>query len=307
MIKLLNEQFVPFAGNTAEYQLNYGADGDAAKWYSAMTEKTGYKVQGETTQGMYIAGADGTAYAWKNTPGVSDTIRFMQKGIADFKAKPPQKVEISEPPPQKFAPRATTSVLSVISRVRPVPPDADGRNYNIGRDYLWMYQAEIKEMLAATPETLRLPNSFIARLCRYNFLDLIRGEPDIWEENDVRKADFKVTRTGSKDGVQSFALTGTFKMNTDWMMLGLEGQIDGEFSVDEASARIVRFRAYAKCEGWGAPKFGYRGVPKGRFPLVFAIMDDDSKLAHDVAPSAITRHQEYLNPKVKIFARAVEK
>jgi hypothetical protein len=272
-----------------------------------MAATTGYKVQGETTQGMYIAGADGTAYAWKNTPGVSDTVRFMQKGLADFKAKPPAKVEISERAPLKYAPRETTSVLSVISRVRPVPPDADGRNFNIGRDYLWFYQDELKEILAAPDDKLQFPNSFVARLCRYALVDNIRGEPDLWEENEARKADFKLTRTGAKDGLQSFTFSGAVKMTTDWLLLGVEGKIDGEFSVDEANAKIVRFRAYAKCEAWGAPKESYRGLPKGRFPLVFAFMEDNSPLARDVAPAAVTRHKQYLNPTLKIFTRAEQK
>jgi hypothetical protein len=302
--ELLNENYIPFAGNTAEYQPEFGGQGADAAWFSKMARQTDYKVQGETAQGMYVAGADGTAYAWKNTPGISATIRFLEKGIADYTARPPAQVELSEPAPSKYLPKPSTTVLSVISRVRPVPEGADNRNYNVGRDTLWLYQYEIQEMLDAPPDKLRLPPTFIARFCRYSLVDLIRGEPDYWGSRDVREADFTLEKKAQTDATITFAFHGKFRMGTGWFTRGMDGTMEGEFELDRTTERATRFRAYAQTKAWGTPTYGYRGVPKGIFPLVFAIVDDDTPFTRDIAPSCIARKQHYYQPEIDVLKAA---
>ena len=266
-----------------------------------MAKQTGYKVQGDTMQGMYIAGADGTAYCWKNTPGISATLRFMDKGLEGFKARPPARIEIAEA--QKTAafsraPKPTTSLIYVVSRVRPIPEGCDSRNRNIGKDYLWIYPEEVDAIVdtAVDRETFSLPTTLVARIVRYNLLDLIRGEPDYWEVREIKKAEFTVKRGATVDGKQSFTFNANFAMSTLWLTRGVEGTMEGEFTVDMAASKITRWRAYAKTQAWGAGRFTYRGVPKNKFPLIFAMTETDEQVAKDIPPSAVSRRSNYKVP-----------
>jgi len=272
-----------------------------------MANQMNWKVQGGyTTQGMYIAGADGTAYGWKNTPGISDTLRFMDDGLKKFKGNPPQKVDI---PPDVIESgrtnpaKPTTSVIEVLSRVRPVPDGADARNFNIGREFLWIADSEVRDML--TPDKdgqYKFSDAVTARILRFALVDVIRGEPMYFAADEVRKCDFRLKKIEST-GNPAFSFTGEFAENTFWGARGMNGRITGEFEIDEKAARIKRFRAYAKCEAWGSSNMANRGVPSGHFPLVFALCETEDELARQIAPAALSRGQPYRDP----FTKALEK
>ena len=144
----------------------------------------------------------------------------------------------------------------------------------------------------------------MARLCRFVFLDLIRGEPDFWESGDVKKAAFSLEQRGSTDGNVAFAFKGDFK-NSVWAFMGgrgVEGTISGEFTVDVKAEKIFKFRAYAKCKAYGASEWTQRGLPHGTFPLVFAMTEaNDDPLAHEIPPAAVSRKADYSNPKFPAF------
>lgn len=305
IIDRLNKEFVPFSGNTIELQTDYGAEYSGAKWFMPMSNQTQCHVQGQTTQGMYISGADGTAYCWKNTPGITATLRFMDEGLKAFKERPPKTIEIDEKElKEKFsrAPRESTSVIEVYSRVRPIPEGADSRNANIGRDYLWIYDDEIKEIAAAADresDSFDLPEFLVARIVRYGLVDIIRGEPDYWESKEVRHAEFSATRISSDDAQATVGFHGKFGQATVLLLRGLEGHIDGQFTIDKKTNKVSHFRAYAKCEAWGASTWSTRGVPAGKFPLVFGMVDVNDAVSKDVPPGAVSRDRPYRHPTMK--------
>ena len=279
---------------------------DAGLWFTGMSAQTNCRVQGNTTQGMYIAGADGTAYCWKNTPGISDTLRFMDKGLIVFKKHPPQKVEINKADvdkPFSTAPKPFTSVIAVYSRVRPIPAGADRRNRNVGRDYLWISRDEVREMLDAARDdghALVLPATLVARLCRFALVDSIRGEPDFWDAKEIKKAAFVLKKIDSKDTQIRFSFNGDFSSRTAWYLHGIDGHIDGEFTLDGATEMVSTFRAYAKCKAWGSSEWSTRGVPQMPFSLVFGFCDEKDPAARAIPPAALSRHQDYASPKFPV-------
>lgn len=299
IVAKLKESFIPYAGNTAELQRLYRSEYDVADWFEKMSDQTKFAVQGETRQGMYIAGADGTAYGWKNTPGISDTLRFMDRGLKEFERKPPGKIEIAQKEidqPFAKAPKPFTSVIAVYSRVRPVPEGSDNRNHNLGRDYFWIARDEVREMLAAqTPE---LPQALIARMVRYVLVDNIRGEPAYWEPKEIQRADFSLKRVESDDGHHSFRFRGEVDCHTFWLTRGIKGVIEGEFVLDEVTGMVNRFRAYSKCSAWGTSEWAARGMPRQVFTLVFGMKEEHDPILREIPPSALSRKQEYSTPNI---------
>jgi hypothetical protein len=360
IIERLKNEFIPYTGDTAELQPEFGfAHYDCADWFMRMVANTGWRKEGNTTQGLYVAGADGTCYGRKKTMSVATTHRFMNACLEEFKKKPPKAVAIDED--QVGAPFSrpalkTTSVLRVFSRIRPVPEGADNRNTNLGRDMLWIYPEDLKEILTAAGTQageFRLPNAMVSRMTRFALVDLIRGEPDFWRPGEVTLAEFKATRKGEappplvvaatpvvaepalkdKEGLpeskaeaaaaekpteaaaamlppkppepeakptprlHAFTFTGKYAMTT-LLKKGLEGVIHGEFEFDETTMKLTKFRAYAKGEAWGSSTWTIRGAPKGKFPIVFALVNaaDDDAHAHEVSPAAVARNADYKRP-----------
>ncbi|HYF49897.1 MAG TPA: hypothetical protein VEJ63_10850 [Planctomycetota bacterium] len=323
IIRRLKEEFIPYAGATIELQPNVilGLKPfPTTDWFMAMANQAKWRSTqgGNTTQGTYIAGADGKMYAWKNTPGVSSTLKFMDEGLAAFKKTPPKTVEISKETleaPFCRAAKPTTTVCAVYSRVRPVPAGADTRNYNLGREYVWLYTEEAAALLKSldAKTALQLPDSMISRLVRFTLIDVIRGEADFWMPRHVRKAEFTLKHIGSvevdapqnedaktaqaKVRVERFEFSGDFSSATGTFTgHGLEGHIDGEFDIDPAKEQFTGFRAYAKCEAWGATPLGNKGAIRGKFPLVFAIVETKDPAAREIPPSGVSRDRDYKIP-----------
>ena len=299
-----------FSGDTIELQSDYGGEYPAVGWFMHMANQTNWRSQGDTAQGMYVAAADGTAYCWKNTPGISTTLRFMDRGLAAFRASPPKPVQIKdEQLKEEFtrSPKPDSSVIQIFSRIRPVPEGADSRNYNIGRDYLWIYKNEVEEIVDAAkrkPEGFSLPDYVVARIARYSLVDSIRGQPDFWDAGDVRVANFVAHRMPAGDDNQiRIGFRGIFKQTTTWYTRGLEGKIEGEFKIDGNTFKISRFRAYVNATAWGASAWSNRGVPKGRFPIVFAMVEANDALSKDVPPGAVSRNMIYRHPEISDIAR----
>src|SRR5437868_5918567 len=154
-----------------------------------MADQTDWRKQeGNTVQGFYVAAADGTAYGWFNDRDVPEVTAFMNRALARFRAHPPPAVEI--PAADRVAsistPDPTTSIVRVFTRIRPLPEGADSLNAGVGRDHLWIYADEVREMLAAGAGEFPLPRALAARIARFHLVDNVRGEPEMWEPDQVR-------------------------------------------------------------------------------------------------------------------------
>lgn len=262
-----------------------------------------------TSQGLYVAGADGTCYGFINHRGETQRIhQFLDRCLAEFRQTPPQRVEIGEKAlsaPFARTPDPTASVLRVFSRIHPLPPGVSSLNEGPGRDHLWIYADELKEIRAAAPENGRdfsLPKSLVARLTRFHLIDNVRGEPDMWKPAEVTKAEFTARRVRDDGETGVYAFSGIFAMRAANGGRGYEGTISGEFVVDNRAARITRFRAYGKGQAWGVSTYTPE-APKGRFPLLIAIVETDDPTARTVPPQAVACGHEYRNPDWKTEAR----
>ena len=68
--------------------------------------------RGETAQGFYIAGADGTGYGWTQSGDPKRTLEFLRTGLQKFGEKPPKTVTIADNGEKmKYAPDAFRRIL----------------------------------------------------------------------------------------------------------------------------------------------------------------------------------------------------
>src|SRR5437870_2693347 len=169
IIRRLQSEFIPVAGNCDELQEGLAQRAPAASgWFMRMADQTEWRKQeGNTVQGFYIAGADGTAYGWLNDRDVPEVNTFMDRALAKFRARPPKAAEI--PAAERGAasgvtPDASTSIVRVFTRIRPLPEGADSLNAGVGRDHLWIYRDEVRQLLAAGTGDFDLPRALMARI-----------------------------------------------------------------------------------------------------------------------------------------------
>lgn len=285
IIKRLQDEFIPVAGNCADLQWSGSVP---AKWFQDLANKTNWRTQpGNTMQGWYVAGADGSLYGWYNRRTAEDVARLLDRALKKYKEKPPAKVEIPAEEKTTEAGRmpAVQTVVRVFSRIRSLPePDGAGElNKSIGRDHLWIFASDVQAILSAAEKAVGpfpLPAAFVHRLARFHLIDNVRGVPDAWQPEHIKTAQLSAKRTGAG----AFSISGAFAQEYPDGSRGQEGGIEGEFEIDLAARKIVRFRAYYQGTAWGASRFTKADCPPGRFPLVIAMTETGDWVAKAVPP-----------------------
>ena len=244
---------------------------------------------GLTAQGFYIIDADGTFYGWDNTHYLPNVIRFLDAGLAEFRKHPPSHIEIPNSQlTERFShtPDATTSVVRVFTRIRPIPEGCNDLNKSIGRDHLWIYSDEAQEMLDASKSSkgpFPLSRSLVGRLVRWYLTDNVRGEPDEWQKEDIKDATFTANLVGQNSKEKQFHFTGKYAQETANQKRGQQGTLEGRFDILIGSDKVVNFRAYGKALAWGRSTWT-PGEPKGKFGLVTAMVSADDPTSQTVAP-----------------------
>lgn len=267
--------------------------------------KVNYRVRsGETVQGFYTLGADGAAYGFENVRSAKVVLRMLAEAEQAYAHGKHNHIDLS---PDSFVsvfaksiePKRT-DVVRVFTRVKPVPVGANSLNKSLGRDHLWITGKDMDALgeSAASGNPFQLPRDLKMRLVRYNLIDNVRGQPDMWEASQVRKADITVTPLGKSGDAMTYKFSGEFAMSTADGNRGIEGTIRGEIEVDTAKRKLLWFRAFADATAWGDSKFTAH-APSGRFPLVIGMLNVNDGLSRTVAPDAISLGDFYFSPSEK--------
>jgi len=301
IIQRLNNEFVPFAGERHEMSRRPSAIKD---WFFPMASSVNARLANPvtTSQGFYIAGADGQAYGfYHNVRDPQRIQQFMNASLTKLRASPPKPVDIPQGPiagATNVGPAPTTSVIRVFERITPLPAGAHETNTRVGRDHLWIFADEVKAMLDAAKggQPFAMPQNVVLRIARFHLTDNIRGQPDRWRAEEVKKAAATVKPAGCSGDRERFTFSGEFALQTASNARGLEGKLDGEFELDAKAAKIVRFRAYGETQAWGDHTHA-RNSPAGKFPLVFAMVDANDASAKAVPPSSYYYQEPYKDPR----------
>ena len=280
----------------------YGNDEtEVSRWFQQMAKPALQKFAPPewfenfgTYQGIYVVGADGTCYDYKIVWNLSKQ-KFLE-ALAEARKKyadnPPGRVAVSDDSitaAEPAGPEPSTSVLRVFSRIRPLPEGCHELNRGIGRDHIWIFEDELRELIRAAEqageEPFPLPRRITGRLVRFHLLDVVRNTSQSFAENDVRQADFTARVVASGADRTRFALAGHYDsegaVEGNGQPFGMRGWLRGEFEVDHIQSRITDFRAYGEATAFGQTQ---TEAPTGKYAVVFALVRADDDVARSVPP-----------------------
>lgn len=270
---MLRTRFVPVAIDQAYQRRQQDAEGEFYRKIASQGPRNNFQ---STTQGFYIAKADGTLLLYNNNRDPEKVNRLMLDRLANFKT--PAATPISPGTPDaRYNPQPPQGglVLRVQARVMGGYPPTNDRwqkiyRSSLSRDNLWISSAE-----QAAVARGQLPDALQHRIARFHLVDNTRGEPPMWRENEIRNLDLVLE--GKK-------LSGSVHLQTADGKRGFEAQLMGEIEVE--NGRVVRFDMVADGEFWGHGPYT-RGAPEGRFPLAVGFrLADGTDVADRIPPQA---------------------
>ena len=270
IVKLLQTRFIPVAIDQAYQRRQKDNEG---KFYQKIANQGPRKVGRGTTQGLYTADASGRFLGFNNNRTPTRVLGMMRaalqkhrpvKAAAIAKGTPDARYN-PKPPKGGLVVRVTSKVLGGYEE-----PDNEFRRIyqtSLGRDNLWI-RADEHAALAKG----QLPQSLLKRIARFHLVDNTRGEPPMWEPNEIQKLE-GILRNGQ--------LRATVHLRTAKGDRGYEAELLGR--IETKAGKVTRLDVVAKGEFWGEGTYTRR-APKGRFPLAIAFTLADGKDAADTIP-----------------------
>ena len=277
IVELLKTRFVPVAIDQAYQRRQRDAEGD---YYRKIANQGPRKVGRGTTQGLYVATADGRFLGFNNNRGPERVLRMMQQALGQYRPsrtagiKPgkPDRRYVRVPPAGGLVVRVTTRVLGGYQ-----PTEATFRTIfqqSLGRDNLWVRRDEHQALVRG-----ELPESLLKRIARFHLVDNTRGEPPMWKPDEIRRLD--VSLAGNQ-------VTGHVELRTAAGDRRYKASLRGVIEVK--SGRVTRFDLVAHGQFRGEGPYT-RGAPKGEFPLANAFRLADGKdIADGVPPQGSKGH-----------------
>lgn len=252
---------------------------------------------GQTAQGFWVLGAGGDFYGYNNNRSIERVHAMLDAALLKFNAAP-SKEEAGPTPEQLQAPSAPqppegASIVRVHARIRPVPEGCADSNRRVGRDHVWVTKEEVASLAKG-----EMPETFIGRIARFHLVDNVRGEPDMWTGAQVRKLATTQPNIEREADRLRVRFRTRFAMQTEDTKRGYEGELDAEIEIDEKASRVVRFRAFAGGEAWGASTYT-PGAPEGKFTLLIAMIEATDEVAKAVPPQGINWGGEYWRPNLR--------
>jgi hypothetical protein len=270
LVNLLQTRFVPVAIDQFYQRQQKDAEGN---FYRKIAGQGPWKNVEGTTQGFYIATADGKLLGFNNNRGPEPIKRLLEKLLKDFQPVSVSSIKPGASDPQ-FArtPPQGGLVVRVTAKVLGGYEETDDEWQKIfqsalSRDNLWIRKDEHQALVRG-----ELLDSLKRRIARFHLIDNTRGEPQMWDDADIRKLDLRL------DGGK---LTGTVQLESKSGDHGYHAELLGFVGSDKG--RVVRLDMVAKGLYWGDSLFT-RGAPKGKFPLAVAFSLASGDLEADRVP-----------------------
>ena len=271
IIRLLQTRFIPVAIDQAYHRRQKDNEG---RFYQKIANQSPRKVGQGTTQGHYVATADGRFLGYNNNRAPERALRMMRKALAGFRpttvrAINPGKVDrrfVLEPPKGGLVARVHTKILGGYE-----PTENQWRQMfqnNLGRDNLWIRADEHRALVKG-----QLPESLVQRIAKYHLVDNTRGEPPMWNAKEIRNHDLRL-----KNG----QLTGTIELRTGSNDRAFKAAVFGR--IESKNGKVTRFDLVFKGLFRGEGRYT-RNAPKGEFPIAMAFeLADGSDPADSIPP-----------------------
>jgi len=278
IVEMLKTKFVPLAIDQAYQRRQKDAEGEFYRKIAGQGPRKTKDFQG-TTQGFYIATADGNMLLYNNNRDPQKVRRLMKQKLAEFRSSSARNASVAKIDAGKLDPRFNVEPPEggLVVRVRAKVMDGYEKSSDrwrqlfqtaVSRDNLWISKDEHKLLTQG-----RFPASLQHRIARYHLVDNTRGEPPMWQGKEIRKSEM---------AIQDGKLWGTIHLQTDSGDRGYQAELLG--TVEIKNDEIVRFDMVALGEFWGEGRYT-KGAPEGKFPLAISFtLADGADVADKVPP-----------------------
>jgi len=273
ILALLKERFVPVAIDQWYTRRQQDTEGDFWRQIAGQGPRNDFN---NTTQGLYIAGADGKLIAFHNNRGPERTRKLLQQA-ADGYSHPEGTVPIERKKidaKYKIELPADAVVVRVSARIEGGYEETDDKwqklfQSAVSRDNLWITATEQKLLASGT-----VPDDLALRIARFHLVDNTRGEPTTWTIQDVREMQL---------GIEGEKLLGTVKLETKNGKRGFDATLRGELGFDD-DEKLNRFHLLVEGSFWGTGQYTMK-PPSGKFPLVISFtLADGTDLGDSIPP-----------------------
>lgn len=262
---------------------------------------------GSTRQGIYCFTADGQLLAYKNAGQAPDVMReVLQRALREWQRLPearrqPGVVKVGEPatrdPQYARTPPPGGLVINVYTRIldrgqdgyrRGACPTEGGEA--AARDHLWLTEAERQALIPAEPnkgDRQPVPAAVAERILRFHLIDNTRGEPPMWQRDEIRKHELTLTVQDVTPVALRLRLDGSALLatspDTAKADRGFDVRLLGTIDYDQTKKKIDRFEVVAVGDHWGEGRYT-GGARPGRKPLGIAFELATGKTAADLVP-----------------------
>src|SRR3954452_19458695 len=235
---MAKEDFVPVACDDWYQRRRQDAEGEFWRKVSAGAEHG--KDMGDgggTRQGIYMLTADGTLLARKNAGQNPEVMRdVLREALAKWKRLPedrrrPGAVRVpADPGPLDGGytrkPPANGLIVNVYTRLLETNAIGElceaeckvGDGNEAARDHLWLTEAEWRSLVPAKDphvgQTFDVPAPIARRIARFHLVDNTRGEPPMWQADDVRSLRMTMTVESADAKAIKLRLDGTALLST---------------------------------------------------------------------------------------------
>lgn len=275
-MELLQTRVVPVALDQAYQRRQKDAEGEFYRQIAGQGPRHDF---GNTTQGFYLATATGRLLFFNNSRDPEKLERMIRGKLEEFAKRDEASaavaaLEAGTPDPRwNLRPPEGGLVVRVRAKVMGgyEPTDDPWRTIfqnALSRDNLWITAAEHRALVAGG-----LPESLTTRIARFHLVDNTRGEPPMWERQEIETNSLSL-----KDGV----VTGDVRLRTARGDRSYEARLRGR--VETRDGVVTRFDLVASGDFSGRGPFT-PNPPPGAFPLAVSFtLADGSETADGIPP-----------------------
>jgi len=276
VVELLTTKFIPVAIDQAYQRRQKDAEGEFYRKIALQGPR--HDFEGSTTQGFYAATSSGKFLFYSNHRGpggeaglVGELNRALAAAVDSADKGAP--IEDGERD-QRYNPKPPEGglVLRVHSKVLHGYDEPKDRVQKIfqegrGRDNFWITASEHEALAKGA-----LPESLQRRLVRYHFVDNTRGEPPMWERDELRSLSMTLNNGELRGSVSLSTADG--KRSFDAEVLGY---------VESSGGRVTRMDLVVRGLFEGCGEYT-KGPPPGKFPFAISFTIADRSDTADAIP-----------------------
>lgn len=273
IIELLTHHFIPVAFD--QWYQRHQKD-TAGRFYQKIAAQGPRNDMNQTTQGFYLADSDGQLLDFNNNRGPDRIKAAMKRVLKDWRAPTSTPLKENGKPLAVPAKKPESSVvIQVNTRVLGGYQATDDpyqkiMQQAIGRDNLWIYEPELRELEAG-----RFPNSLAEKIVRFHAVDNTRGEPPMWSKPQITALEITLNQSGK--------VSGQFSMATRNGERTCAGDLLGYVAFE--AGQLTRFDLVLLGDFKGQGRYT-PGAPDGAFPLAVAL-----RIADPTQPASLVRPQ----------------